>query len=120
MKLVIKFLAAFAFGYGVAMTEDPIHKMEKEIAGNAGVSEWYLITRYILGFGVLQGALIIFMMHDDSMKMILADETMSSDEKLNVLIEHVAKANFAGAVGVGSGVGVNFALKSFRRLQSGE
>lgn len=102
MRLIAKFITALAIGYAISRTERPIHAMEKSIAGAVGISDWYLILRYIIGTGALFIALLI----------MLAD-----DDELSPHLQTVGMAALSGAVGVGSGVGLGFLKNSWEDLE---
>lgn len=104
MRIVLKFIAALVIGFLIAGSERPIRKLEKTIAPNEGVSRWYLIMRYIIGTGALISALLI----------------MLSDHKLfKAHLETLFMAFLAGAVGVGSGVGLRWVFESWDELMDG-
>lgn len=115
MKLVIKFIAAMLIGYAISRTEQPIHKLERGIAGLDGVSDWYLIMRYVIGTGALACALIIMLHDDDNLKCLL-DECGDSKTRLDKLLYTVGTAFLNGAVGVGSGVGLGFLQNSWNEF----
>lgn len=104
MKIVLKFISAIVIGFLIAGSERPIHRLEQTIAGQDGVSRWYLIMRYIIGTGALASALLI----------------MLSDRKpFKTHLETIFMAFLAGAVGVGSGVGLRWVFESWDELMDG-
>lgn len=116
MTLIIKFIAALMIGYAISRTERPIHKLERGIAGLEGVSDWYLIMRYIIGTGALYMALIIMLYDDENLKCVLADTGSSISDRLQRLLYIIGMAGLSGAVGVGSGVGLGFLQNSWEEL----
>lgn len=102
MRIVLKFIAALVIGFLIAGTERPIHKLEKTIAGAEGVSRWYLIMRYIIGTGALASALLIM---------------LSDHKKFRDKLEIIFMAFLAGAVGVGSGVGLRWVFDSWHEIE---
>ena len=105
MRIVLKFTGALVIGFLIAGSEKPIHRLEKTIAGSEGVSRWYLIMRYIIGTGALASALLI----------------MLSDHKtFKAHLEMLFMAFLAGAVGVGSGVGLRWVFDSWNELMEGQ
>jgi hypothetical protein len=101
MRIILKFVAALVIGFLIAGSERPIHRLEKTIAGNEGVSRWYLIMRYIIGTGALASALLIM---------------LSDNRHFGKRLEVVFMAFMAGAVGVGSGVGLRWVFESWDEL----
>lgn len=102
MKIVLKFVSAIVIGFLIAGSERPIHRLEKTIAGNEGVSRWYLIMRYIIGTVALIAALLIM---------------VSDREPFRKHLETLFMAFLAGAVGVGSGVGIRWVFESWEELK---
>lgn len=116
MTLIIKFIAALMIGYAISRTERPIHKLEKGIAGLEGVSDWYLIMRYIIGTGALYLALVIMLYDDDNLKCVLGDTSSTIENRMQRILYIVGTAGLSGAVGVGSGVGLGFLQNSWEEL----
>lgn len=75
--------------------------MEQTIAGAAGISDWYLILRYIIGTGALFIALLLM---------------LSDDDDLQPHLQTIGMAALSGAVAVGSGVGLGFLKNSIEDL----
>lgn len=111
MKLLFKFLICLAIGYGISRTEKPIHRLERGIAGPEGVSDWYLIMRYIIGTGALGIALVIMLYNDDNLESLITEDAPAA-EKFERLLNYIGAAYLSGAVGVGSGVGLGFLKNS--------
>ena len=119
MKLIIKFTASLLIGYAISRTEKPIHKLERGIAGLDGVSDWYLIMRYVIGTGALAVSQQIMLYDDPTVTAILSNNELELRDKRNALDGIAAKSLLVAAVGVGSGVGLGFLQNSWNELMDG-